>query len=61
MIRDCHKRAFRENYIDATDDASLLVRYGYEVKIFEGDPKNIKITDITDLYLFEKLIDEGRI
>lgn len=61
IIKECHKKAFRENYVDATDDASLLIRYGYEVKIFEGDPRNIKITDLTDLYLFERIIsDENR-
>ncbi len=60
IIKECHKKAFRENYIDATDDASLLLRYGYEVKIFEGDPRNIKITDLTDLYLFEKIVSDGK-
>lgn len=60
IIKECHKKAFRENYVEATDDSSLLIRYGYQVKIFEGDPKNIKITDLTDLYLFEKLISDAK-
>ena len=39
-----------------TDDASLLERYGYSVKISEGSYDNIKITNPVDLELAEVII-----
>ncbi len=45
----------RENNIAGTDDASLIEVMGGKVKIVEGDPQNIKITNPEDLkYIMEK-------
>jgi 2-C-methyl-D-erythritol 4-phosphate cytidylyltransferase len=49
IIRDSHERAEKDGLLDAPDDASLVLRAGYPVKIVEGDPRNIKITFKEDL------------
>ncbi len=40
-----------------TDESSLLLHYGYKVKLVEGSFLNFKITYPEDLFLAEKLID----
>lgn len=51
------KRAY-ENSIKTgfhgTDDASLVEKLGYKVKIVPGDPKNIKITTLSDLVIIRR-------
>ena len=56
-----------ESYLKATeegfygtDDASLLEKYGYKVKITEGSYDNIKVTTPADLALAEVLLSENR-
>lgn len=44
---------------DATDDATLVERFGGSVKVVTGDPMNIKITYPADLALAESLL-QGR-
>lgn len=54
LIVSAHEFA-RENNIAGTDDASLIEVMGGKVKIVEGDPQNIKITNPEDLkYIMEK-------
>ena len=38
-----------------TDDASVVERYGVEIKIVEGEDTNIKITSAKDLVIAELL------
>lgn len=52
-LRDAHARAAADG-VDATDDASLLVHYGYSLATVEGDPLGRKITYPEDLDAFER-------
>ncbi len=59
ILKGCHERALKENFI-GTDDASLLERYGYKVCTTEGEIFNLKITYPEDweigLCLLKRLI-----
>ena len=52
---DLLKEAHEADSDDATDDASIVERIG-AVKLFEGDPANIKVTTPTDLAVAEALL-----
>lgn len=43
---------------DATDDSALVERLGVEVRVFPGDPRNIKITHGDDLAIAAALLGE---
>lgn len=51
MLWDAHCQALEAGITDASDDAGLVLRAGYRVKVLEGDPRNIKITGPVDLDL----------
>jgi len=55
LIRSAHDRAAKEGFT-GTDDASLVERYGGDVKILKGSAGNIKITHPEDLSLAEALL-----
>jgi 2-C-methyl-D-erythritol 4-phosphate cytidylyltransferase len=55
IITEAHRRA--EGL--ATDDASLVERLGYRVKLYMGSYDNIKITTPGDLALAESLMQRG--
>jgi 2-C-methyl-D-erythritol 4-phosphate cytidylyltransferase len=55
---DAHERASRE-MVWATDDAALLERYRYRVRVVEGELTNLKITYASDLVLAEALLMKG--
>jgi 2-C-methyl-D-erythritol 4-phosphate cytidylyltransferase len=57
-LLDAHERANQEG-VWATDDAALLERYGYRVRVVEGELTNLKITYPRDIILAEALIEEG--
>ncbi len=57
-LLDAHERAFREG-VWATDDAALLERYRYRVRVVEGELTNLKITYESDLILAEALLAKG--
>lgn len=50
-------RAAHAAGVDATDDASLAERCGFEVVIVEGEPTNLKITHPHDLAVAEALLE----
>jgi len=52
---EAHARAEREGS-DATDDAVLVERAGGRVRIVEGEPWNVKITEAGDLALAEAIV-----
>jgi len=54
-----HCQALEGGINDASDDAGLVLRAGNRVKVIEGDPRNIKITDPLDLELAQRLIRDG--
>ncbi|MBC7252971.1 MAG: 2-C-methyl-D-erythritol 4-phosphate cytidylyltransferase [Actinobacteria bacterium] len=57
-LLDAHERAFREG-VWATDDAALLERYRYRVRVVEGEVTNIKITYPSDILIAEALLERG--
>lgn len=54
LLLECHRRAAEEGF-RPTDDAALLERYGFPVRVVEGDPMNIKVTTPHDFVLAELL------
>ena len=54
-VRDAHKRAIADGIV-ATDDASLVLHYGYRLATVEGDPLGRKITYAEDIEAFERRI-----
>jgi 2-C-methyl-D-erythritol 4-phosphate cytidylyltransferase len=57
-LLDSHERAHREG-VWATDDAALLERCRYRVRVVEGERTNIKITYPSDLTTAEALLEKG--
>lgn len=52
--------AHRQAEGDATDDAALVEALGVEVRLFEGSPRNLKVTTQEDLALVEALLAKSR-
>lgn len=57
-IVEGYERAGQDGY-STTDDAALVERLGYDVKIVEGEDRNIKITSPVDLLLAEIFVSRG--
>ena len=55
IIVSAHRRARKEGW-EVTDDASLIEQMGHEVRIVEGEERNIKITTLDDLELVRWII-----
>ncbi len=55
---DVIERAYREVNAEVTDDASLVEKLGYPVKLYLGAYDNIKITTPLDLFLAEALFQK---
>lgn len=51
ILRDAHRRVSA----DATDDAAMVEALGIPVKLFAGDPRNIKITAPEDLAIADAI------
>lgn len=51
ILREAHRRVSES----ATDDAAMVEALGYPVKLFTGDPRNIKITAPEDLAIAETI------
>ncbi len=58
--RDLLERAHREVTDDVTDDAAMVERLGAEVRVFAGDPANVKVTTPADLVVAEALLAAAR-
>ncbi len=54
-LLEAHKKANSEGYI-GTDDASLMERMGWKVKVVIGKHENIKVTTPMDLFLAELIM-----
>ena len=52
-LKDSHARATAEGINDASDDAQLLVHFGYRVVPVPGDERNVKVTYPSDVLLAE--------
>ncbi len=59
VIREAYEKAEDLGW-QGTDDAALVERLGYPVKIVEGSFENIKITNPVDLILAEALIKKRK-
>lgn len=57
VLLEAYESAFKEGFI-GTDDASLVERSGYPVKMVKGDRDNFKITYPVDLKLARLLLEE---
>ena len=55
---DIIKEAYFRAYGEATDDAMLVERLGYRVKVYMGSYDNIKVTTRRDLALAEAILKE---
>lgn len=53
ILRKAYERL---NIEDFTDDASLVESLGYTIRLFDGNPENIKITTPFDLIIADALI-----
>ena len=58
ILWDAHCKALEAGVREASDDAGLVLRAGSTVKIVEGNPLNLKITDPIDLELAERLLQQ---
>jgi len=54
-LLDSYRRA-RTDGFTSTDDAALLERYGYRVRVVEGETANLKVTFPEDLAMAEALL-----
>lgn len=60
-LRRAYAAAARDPHFHATDDCGVVLAYLPEVaiKVVEGDARNLKVTDPTDVYLAERLLQMG--
>ena len=54
MLKKSYKKAGRKN--DFTDEAGLVERAGYNVRLIKGSRDNIKITTQEDLRTLKKIM-----
>lgn len=52
-----HRNAIADGVLDTIDSASLMMRYGYDLKVVRCGPENIKITTPSDFYIFRALYE----
>jgi 2-C-methyl-D-erythritol 4-phosphate cytidylyltransferase len=52
LLLDAHARA----EATLTDDAALVEAAGHTVRVYEGDPTNVKVTVADDLLIAETLL-----
>jgi 2-C-methyl-D-erythritol 4-phosphate cytidylyltransferase len=55
------ERAHTEILEDVPDDAAMVARLGFPVKIFMGSYRNIKITTVDDLALASVLLQTDQV
>ena len=55
ILTEAHAKAVVDDF-HGTDDAALVERLGYQVKVLEGSPDNLKITTREDLLLAEFIL-----
>ena len=52
--------AMASDRVDATDEASLAEQAGHQVRVVDGDPRNIKVTNRGDLDVAERLLRDRK-
>ncbi|MFH1077043.1 MAG: 2-C-methyl-D-erythritol 4-phosphate cytidylyltransferase [Pseudomonadota bacterium] len=58
LIIEAHERALKEG-VKGTDDAALIERLGFKVRVLQGDYRNIKITTLSDLKVADAFLNMG--
>jgi 2-C-methyl-D-erythritol 4-phosphate cytidylyltransferase len=58
IIRHAHEMAIAGNVSKASDDVSLVLNAGYDVRAVEGDYRNIKITTPLDYEIAQSIQEE---
>jgi len=58
ILHRAHRKAIDDGFA-GTDDALLVERIGYRVKIITGSKTNLKITTAEDLAIAEALLEDG--
>lgn len=56
VLIEAYEKAYRDGFY-GTDDASLVERLGYKVKVVEGEYTNLKITTREDLLLAHRYLE----
>ena len=56
VLRECHDQALREG-VQTNSDCELMLKYGRQVRLVPGTPRNFKITSRLDLALAETLLE----
>lgn len=56
LILSAHELAKKNNCLDITDDAQLVLKIGKNVHLVKGNKRNFKVTTSDDLAIFEALI-----
>jgi 2-C-methyl-D-erythritol 4-phosphate cytidylyltransferase len=61
VIRDAYRLAAADPDFTATDDCSVVHRYlpDVPIRVVEGDPRNIKVTEPLDIRIAELLLQDG--
>jgi len=56
LIKKAHDMAIKDNFLNATDDCSLILKYGLsDIYVVEGTDFNIKITYPIDIHIADKI------
>jgi 2-C-methyl-D-erythritol 4-phosphate cytidylyltransferase len=55
-LKAAHAKALEGGITEATDDAQLVVNFGYKVVPVQGDARNMKVTYAPDLEIAEALV-----
>jgi len=58
VILSAYHQAYKDKFF-ATDDAAIVERYGYKVKMIIGSEENIKITTPFDIIIAENFLKRG--
>lgn len=61
LIFNAHKNARESGKEDSTDDCQLVLAYGKDVYLVNGDKLNFKITTFEDMLLFKAIIKLGKL
>lgn len=59
-IMDGHNNAIIDNFQNASDDSSLILRLNKKVAIVTGETDNIKVTNPQDIFFAEKILQRQR-
>ena len=60
-IYDAHNKASKSELQDSTDDCRLVLNYGKNVHLVNGDKLNFKITTMEDLLLLKSIIKMSKL